>query len=357
MLRKLLRKLFVAVVLITAVSVFAARLERAAVVEHNASRGMAAEVRQLAASNAPIWIAWDVPTADPDSYMCCFNSVDEGDKNKWRGGRCSLGGKRGNFINGSTNAVPPTVRTTFSIFARAEKGSVGELRMFSEDCTVDAAGMTVHYLTNVSEADSIAWLEAYAQDQDPQSRKDSHQAAAAIANHRAPQAVDALERLVTKARSTQVRANAAFWLGHRGGARGRQILKAVLDDPDSHQLIDQAITGIAQDDDREATDLLLSLAKTHRITQVRKQAIFWLGQRAGEKATAHLKEATGDPDAEVREMAVFSISQLPREQAIPELIRLARTHKSKGVREKAIFWLGQSGDPRALEFIEEILTK
>lgn len=354
----MLRKTLIAVALIlTSSAALAARLENARLVEHNVSRSLGADIRQYGASPSAVWIAWDAPVADADSYMCCFNSMDEGRQSKWRGGRCSLGGKRGNFINGNTNAVPPTTRTTFSIFARVEKGLVMELRMFSEDCEVDGEGLTVHRLSGVSPADSIAWLEAYAQDDEPRSKKDAHQAAAAIANHGVPQAVDALERLVRNAKSTEVRANAAFWLGHRGGARGRRVLREVIDESESHRIIDQAIAGIAQDPDREATDLLLTFAKTHRWTQVRKQSIFWLGQRAGEKATAHLKEATDDPDEDVREMAVFSISQLPRERAVPELIQLAKTHKSKRVRERAIFWLGQSGDPRALEFIEDVLTK
>ena len=42
---------------------------------------------------------------------------------------------------------------------------------------------------------------------------------------------------------------------------------------------------------------------------------------------------------------------------MPLLIEVARTNRSPKVREQAIFWLGQSGDPRALEFFEEVLTR
>ena len=304
-----------------------------------------------------MWITWEEPVADPDSQMCCFDSIDEGEKRNWRGGRCTLGFKGGSSFMGTNDAAPPVTRTTFSIFARAEKGRVTELKMYSEDCVVDAAGATVHRLTGVPPADSIAWLLNYAENEEPRSKKDSHHATAAIAMHRAPQAIDALEPLVTSGKTDGVRAHAVFWLGNRGGARGRQVLRGVIDQADSHQIVDQALAGIAQDKDQAATDLLLTFAKTHRLSQVRKQSLFWLGQRAGEKATAHLKEATDDPDEDVREMAVFSISQLPRDRAIPELIQLAKTHRSKRVRERAIFWLGQSGDERALTFIEEILTK
>ena len=54
---------------------------------------------------------------------------------------------------------------------------------------------------------------------------------------------------------------------------------------------------------------------------------------------------------------IFALSQLPSEKGIPILIRLARSNKDPKVRRKALFWLGQSDDPRALALIEEILTK
>jgi hypothetical protein len=40
---------------------------------------------------------------------------------------------------------------------------------------------------------------------------------------------------------------------------------------------------------------------------------------------------------------------------VPQLIRLAKTNRNPVVREKAMFWLGQSEDPRALAFFEEVL--
>jgi len=37
------------------------------------------------------------------------------------------------------------------------------------------------------------------------------------------------------------------------------------------------------------------------------------------------------------------------------LIGVARTHTNPAVRKQAMFWLGQSRDPRAIEFFTEIL--
>jgi HEAT repeat protein len=52
---------------------------------------------------------------------------------------------------------------------------------------------------------------------------------------------------------------------------------------------------------------------------------------------------------------VFALSQLPKDEGVPLLIQQARTNKNAAVRKQAMFWLGQSKDPRALKFFEEIL--
>jgi hypothetical protein len=36
---------------------------------------------------------------------------------------------------------------------------------------------------------------------------------------------------------------------------------------------------------------------------------------------------------------------------------VARSHRDPAVRKQAMFWLGQSRDPRALAFFEQILTQ
>ena len=113
----------------------------------------------------------------------------------------------------------------------------------------------------------------------------------------------------------------------------------------------------------DSTDVWPSLIKIARNGNLpratRTQSVFWVGQAAGEAATRGLSDIAldNDVDREVREQAVFALSQRPREQGIPALIAIAKTNKDPEIRKKAMFWLGQSGDPRALDLFEEILTK
>ena len=60
----------------------------------------------------------------------------------------------------------------------------------------------------------------------------------------------------------------------------------------------------------------------------------------------------------MKKKAVFALSQLPKDEGVPLLIkRGARPTRSYEVRKQAMFWLGQSQDPRALAFFEDVLKR
>ena len=73
-----------------------------------------------------------------------------------------------------------------------------------------------------------------------------------------------------------------------------------------------------------------------------------------ERAQATLTLLRGG-ELEVRKQAVFALSQRPAEEGVPALIRIARSNPHAELRKTALFWLGQSEDPRALTLFEEIL--
>jgi hypothetical protein len=95
---------------------------------------------------------------------------------------------------------------------------------------------------------------------------------------------------------------------------------------------------------------------TERPMGTRKQALFWLGQAAGDVVAPDPSRGGHDSDEdEVRKSAVFALSQQRNGEAVPALIQVARTNKSPAVRRNALFWLGQTTDPRAISLFEEIL--
>jgi hypothetical protein len=128
--------------------------------------------------------------------------------------------------------------------------------------------------------------------------------------------------------------------------------------PPNRKPSDSALSALAMHRDDAALDSLVKLARNAESTHVRGQALFWLAQRAGQRAVGTITDAIDkDPQTEVKRRAVFALSQLPKDEGVPLLINVARTHSNPAVKKQAMFWLGQSKDPRALTFFEEILFK
>lgn len=180
---------------------------------------------------------------------------------------------------------------TFFVFVRAEGRRAERVRMFGESCELDAGGRQVTWLRGVTAAESVAFLSDLSSEEG------------------APRRV-------------------------RTGA----------------------LSAIAQHGNPEANHRLLQLARTAAAPKLRSEALFWVAQRAGQGAAAAITEAiANDPETDVKKRAVFALSQLPAAEGVPLLIQVARTNRNPAVRKQAMFWLGQSNDPRALAFFEEIL--
>lgn len=105
---------------------------------------------------------------------------------------------------------------------------------------------------------------------------------------------------------------------------------------------------------------LLRIARdSKRPREARTQAVFWLGQAAGEVATRELKQLAVEDtiDREIKQQVVFALSRRPTAESVPALIDVARTHRDPEVRRTALFWLAKKEDPRALEYIERLVTR
>ncbi len=86
----------------------------------------------------------------------------------------------------------------------------------------------------------------------------------------------------------------------------------------------------------------------------RKQALFWFGQSdAPTGELLRLDQDLGTPT--LREQFVFVLSQRHDTAALDKLIDVARHDPDRGIRKRAMFWLGQSRDPKAIKFFRDIL--
>ena len=180
-----------------------------------------------------------------------------------------------------------------------------------------------------------------------------------ISSHDDPKAVDFLNQVALGSYPIEVRSNAIFWLGNYKDENSLKILKAIYKEVNEFKLKKQVVFALQLSDHEDAIREIIRIAKTDSSQKVRKNAVFWMGQKASQLTVNALEDVIAEPDEEieVKKSAVFAISQLPKERSIPMLMDIIKSHHSPDLRKNAIFWLGQTGDEEALKFFEELLLK
>ncbi len=313
------------------------------------------------------WFGYTVPAVDPERVMCCFDSGTwiSGSIVTADGAACCGACRLERPAEGTSMTRTPAPSTgvvrlerspLMAVLFRVVNRRVDIVRVFSQDCQLDAGGRAVTWIEGVRPADSVALLESLVDGGDDRRDRAGESAISAIALHGDPAADAALARLVAPGQPDAIRRRVPFWLGNARGRAGLDLLTRLVREDASPDVRKKAVFGISQSREPAAIDVLIDAARTNPSASVRGEAIFWLAQKAGRKAAGAITERIEqDPDTAVKKQAVFALSQLPKDEGIPLLITVARTHSNPAVRKQAFFWLGQSKDPRALDFLAAVL--
>jgi len=305
----------------------------------------------VAAQTTPAWVGYAAPQIPGERSMCCFNTINGV---SYQG--CAL---EGQTVTTPTFAPPDTVRlegaSEFFVFFRIENKQVQKVRSFSIDCNVDCGGLPFIWLTGVNPAQSVSLLESMIPNAE---RKVMNGAISAIGMHRDPSADAALDRLSGPSQEEETRRQAAFWLGNSRGRHGYESLVRILREDPSDRVREHAVFALTQSKEAGAVPTIVAVARDDKSPRVRQQALFWLAQRAEHQISeeAIRRAIEQDPESNVKKKAVFALTQIKNGDGVPMLIEIARTNKNPVVRKEAMHWLGQSKDPRAVKFFEDVLT-
>jgi len=324
------------------------------------AKTLASTVEQIAGEDAkPLWIAYGVEEIAGERSVCCGNNTYG---ENVRCGSCNLEKEHGSTVGERRSGAVPLERGgQLVVLLRVADKRVMNLRLASENCTLDAGGLRVVWLTGVRAGESVELLVNYVRPEELQRHDDrgmSERALAAIALDADPAADRALAAFVAKTQPEGLREKAAYWLGAARGERGLVLLKQMANSDPSAEVRAQVSFALSVNQAPGAVEEMIRIAHDDESAQVRGQAFFWLAQKAGKKAQAAITGAIeNDPDTEVKKKAVFALSQMPKEEGVPKLIQVAETNKNPVVRKQAMFWLGMSNDPRALAFFEKVLSQ
>jgi len=243
----------------------------------------------------------------------------------------------------------------------AAGGPILDVSVLDPEESYEFSAIPVYWLGTAEHAESLSFLQrsfdaGKAGPEDPETRRDL---LFAISLHPGRQAYEILKKAALGPEDDKVRETAIFWLGNYGDAESLADLKEIYAGAKSDSIKKQVIFALQLSRRKEAVEELIRIARRDPSQEARKQAVFWLGQKATAESVKALEDIVEGPAEEstLKEQAVFAISQLPKDKSVPMLIDIASSNKSLSVRKKAMFWLGQSGDPAALQFFEEILLK
>jgi TolA-binding protein len=144
--------------------------------------------------------------------------------------------------------------------------------------------------------------------------------------------------------------------------RAVPILKAVLAQRDEGHvcLRRKAVWLVSQKRSPETSAILLDAVRADPDREVREQAVFWLSQVPGDETVAALDSILRDPktDPEIQDKAIFALSQHRSARAGAILRAFAeRRDAPSDLREKAIFWLGQNRSADNARFLKDLYQK
>ena len=125
----------------------------------------------------------------------------------------------------------------------------------------------------------------------------------------------------------------------------------------SRRLQDPILMGLAQHGTADDLRWVIGLASNEQLpVETRRQAIFWAGQ--GGATVADLLAAYRTmSDRRVKEHAIFALSQKGGEEATDALVDIVRKDPDRDMRRKAMFWLGQRKDAKAAAVLTEIINQ
>jgi tetratricopeptide (TPR) repeat protein len=183
----------------------------------------------------------------------------------------------------------------------------------------------------------------------------------ALSQQNEPRAQQALrEFALRESESEDLRDKAIFWLGQRRSADNTEFLRSLYSRLTNQELKEKVLFSLSQQRGVGNEQWLMSIALNSREDiELRKKALFWAGQSGvAIPELAQLYDRMGASDTEMKEQIIFVLSQRHSDRAATDkMFDIAKNEKDPELRKKAIFWLGQSRDPRVQQFLMDLINR
>lgn len=158
--------------------------------------------------------------------------------------------------------------------------------------------------------------------------------------------------------NSDLREQAIFQLGQRRSAENTEFLRSLYTQLANEDLKDKIMFSLSQQRGAGNEQWIMNIALNPKEDiELRKKALFLAGQ-SGVAISELSKLYDRMNDTEMKEQIIFVLSQRQHDPAaMDKMFDIAKNEKDPELRKKAIFWLGQSHDPRVQQFLLDLINR
>jgi len=231
------------------------------------------------------------------------------------------------------------------------------MRVAQSDPDQDVREQAVFWLSQVPGTKSVDLLETILNGNQNEDIKEK--ALFALSQHNSDRGQQLLRDFASRdSENEDLREKAIFWLGQSHSQSNAEFLRGLFTRLKSEDLKEKILFSLSQQRGVGNERWIMDVALDPKADiEVRKKALFWAGQGGGSMPEL-IAMYDRMPEQEMKEQLIFVYSQRSNDRAaVDKLFSIARTEKDPDLREKAIFWLGQSHDPRVQQFLLDLINK
>jgi HEAT repeat protein len=180
----------------------------------------------------------------------------------------------------------------------------------------------------------------------------------ALHEHGSSRAAALLRRLAESAQTPEnVREQAIFWIGQRRSQENADFLRSLFAKTRDDEMQKKILFSLSQMRGFGNDRWLLAIAlDTENSADLRGHALWTAGQ-AGIPGSELVTVYDRLSDQEVKEKLIWVMSESRDRAATDKLIEIAQKDPNREMRKKALFWLGQKNDPRVRQILIDILNQ
>jgi HEAT repeat protein len=230
------------------------------------------------------------------------------------------------------------------------------LRIARNDPDKEVREQAVFWLSQVSDERAVDMLQEILRSSNDEGLQ--NKALFALSQHRSGRGAAILREFAERdGTSEELRGQAIFWLGQRSSAENNTFLRSLYTRLKSDELKDKVIFSLSQRRGMGNEKWMMDIVTNPRESiEMRKKALFWAGQN-GSVIPELIPFYDKLTEREMKEQMIFVLSQRKSDAATDKLFDIAKNDRDPELRKKAIFWLGQSRDPRVQQFLLDIINK